>query len=134
MQAEGIRTGDRYDMFNDRGRVTGGWTATGDAVITYDDQIGRDQVYVPVRYHDGGDGVRVWNVGQQVPLTFGAGQQSRFPEGTPEYDEYRAKLRAELAKFAAQEPPYDTCPKTGRSASVCTDPTHVGCPDLRAGR
>lgn len=25
------------------------------------------------------------------------------------------------------------CPKTGRSASVCEDPTHAACPDLRSG-
>ena len=31
----------------------------------------------------------------------------RFPEGTPEYAEYAAKLREELAKFSAGEPPYN---------------------------
>lgn len=66
MQAQGIRNGDRYDEVNDQGRVIGGWTAIGDAVIE------NGEVFVPVRYHDGGDGTRVWDVGQQVPLSFGA--------------------------------------------------------------
>lgn len=30
----------------------------------------------------------------------------RFPEGTPEYDAYRAELRVELSKFAKGEKPY----------------------------
>lgn len=67
MQAEGIRTGDRYDALDDRGRVIGGWTATGDAVID------GDTVYVPVRYHDGPEGTNQWRLGSQVPLSFGAG-------------------------------------------------------------
>ena len=33
--------------------------------------------------------------------------QPRFPEGTPEYDAYRAELAVELAKFAAGEAPYE---------------------------
>ena len=33
--------------------------------------------------------------------------EPRYPIGTPEYDQYAADLRAELGKFAAQEPPYD---------------------------
>lgn len=31
----------------------------------------------------------------------------RYPEGTPEYAAYAAELRAELAKWANYEPPYD---------------------------
>lgn len=34
-------------------------------------------------------------------------EQPRFPEGTPEYDAYRAALAVELAKFAANEAPYE---------------------------
>lgn len=34
--------------------------------------------------------------------------QPRFPAGTPEYAAYAAELRAELAKFANREAPYDT--------------------------
>lgn len=38
-----------------------------------------------------------------------AGQPGpRYPEGTPEYEAYTARLRAELAAFVAGEPPYDT--------------------------
>lgn len=33
--------------------------------------------------------------------------EPKFPEGTPEYEEYARNLRAELAKFAARIPPYD---------------------------
>jgi hypothetical protein len=66
MQAEGIRKGDRYDV-NSGGRITGGWTATGDAVVE------DGWVYVPVRYHDGQEGTNSYQVGRQVPLTFGAG-------------------------------------------------------------
>lgn len=33
--------------------------------------------------------------------------QVRFPEGTPEYEAYRAELTVELDKFARSEPPYD---------------------------
>lgn len=107
MQAEGIRTGDRYDELNDRGRVTGGWTATGDAVVAFSDAHGQDMVYVPVTTHDGQEGALTFEVGEQVALSFGAGPQPRFPEGTPEYDAYQAKLKAELEKFTAGEAPYD---------------------------
>jgi hypothetical protein len=100
MQAEEIRTGDRYDVLDDRGRVTGGWTATGDAVVE------DGYVYASVRFHDGQEGTNSWPVGQQVPLSFGAGPKPPFPEGTPEYDTYRAALTEELAKFAAGEEPY----------------------------
>ena len=67
MQAEGIRAGDRYDVTDDRGRVRGGWTATGDAVID------GSRVYVPVRQHDGRESTRSYAVGEHVDLTFGAG-------------------------------------------------------------
>lgn len=100
MQAEGIRTGDRYDQLNGQGKVIGGWTATGDAVIE------DGKVRVPVVHHDGGDGVREWDLGTQVPLTFGAGPQPRFPKGTPEYDKYEADLKEELAKWVAGEGEY----------------------------
>jgi hypothetical protein len=36
-----------------------------------------------------------------------AEQSVRFPKGTPEYAAYEARLRVELAKFAAHQPPYD---------------------------
>lgn len=31
-----------------------------------------------------------------------------YPKGTPEYEEYRKKLKEELRKWVAHEPPYDT--------------------------
>ena len=31
----------------------------------------------------------------------------KYPEGTPEYAEYRRKLTIELEKFLACKPPYD---------------------------
>lgn len=105
MQAEGIKAGDRHDDYDDHGKATGGWTATGDAVVD------GDSVLVPVRYHDGADGWNGYRVGQQVDLSWGAGgdlqRTVKYPPGTPEYDAYAAELRAELAKFAAGEPPYD---------------------------
>lgn len=33
--------------------------------------------------------------------------EPRYPKGTPEYAAYAAQLRAELAKFANHEPPYN---------------------------
>jgi hypothetical protein len=69
MQAEGIRNGDRYDALDDRGRVYGGWTATGNAVVE------KGYAYIPVRFHDGQEGTNSYPVGTQVPLTFGAGPQ-----------------------------------------------------------
>ena len=66
MQAEGIKAGDRYDH-RIGGRITGGWTATGDAVVN------GNSVLVPVRYHDGAEGVNGYVVGQQVDLSFEAG-------------------------------------------------------------
>jgi hypothetical protein len=67
MQAEGIKAGDRSVMYDDKGRVLSGWTATGDAVVEGND------VYVPVRHLDGGDGTRIFTKGTQVPLSFGVG-------------------------------------------------------------
>lgn len=125
MQAEGIRTGDRYDQLDGRGRTTGGWTATGDAVVE------AGMVYIPVRYHDGLDSVITRIVGAQVDLTFGAGgdmqRTVKHPPGTPEYDTYAKQLRAELAKFAAREAPYehDWCPDCGCNVAlscVCSKP------------
>lgn len=62
-KAQDIRTGDRYEYRNERGHIIGGWTATGDA-----QPFEVNQVVVPVRYHDGGDGSRVWNVDTDVPV------------------------------------------------------------------
>lgn len=115
MQAEGIRTGDRCDVYDDRGQVLAGWTATGDAETRPSDEHGRDMVFVPVHTHhwreEGHDDTAVFEIGEQVPLSWGSGSeaviQPRFPEGTPEYAAYAAELREELAKFVAHEPPYD---------------------------
>lgn len=73
MQAEGIKAGDRYDNRDGEGRIIGGWTATGDAVVEHTAEYGRPMVFVPVKHHDGGEGVRVWTPGQQVPISFGKG-------------------------------------------------------------
>ena len=110
MQAQGIRTGDRCDVHDDRGRVIGGWTADGDAAeIVLED--GQRKVAFPVTTHDGQEHTAVFDYDEQVSLTFGYGDpMPRFPQGTPEYDAYAAELRAELAKFVAQEPPYDKLP------------------------
>lgn len=70
MQAEGIREGDRLDVYDDRGRVIGGWTATGNAVVV--GELSK-RVYVPVKYHDGTEGTNHWPVGMQVPITWGSG-------------------------------------------------------------
>lgn len=67
MQVEGIRTGDRYDVKDDRGRTVGGWTATGEAIV----KDGR--AYVPIRHHDGREDTIVKLVGTQIPITFGVG-------------------------------------------------------------
>lgn len=88
MQAEGIRKGGRYDELNDRGRVTGGWTATGDAVVAFSDAHGRDMVYVPVTTHAGQEGALSFEPGEPVPLTFGSG-----PEGDPFQCTCRANVR-----------------------------------------
>lgn len=111
MQAEGLKAGDRYDDYDDRGRVTGGWTVTGDPVVAFSDAHDRDMVYVPVTAHTGQEGALVFDVGENVALSWGAGDDLqrtvKYPPGTPEYEAYAAQLRAELAKFAAGEPPYD---------------------------
>lgn len=39
-----------------------------------------------------------------------------YPEGTPEYEAYAAKLREELRKFTAGEYPYEFEPKTPAAA------------------
>lgn len=111
MQAEGIKAGDRHDDYDGRGRVSGGWTATGDAVVAFSDAHNQNMVYVPVTAHTGQEGALVFEVGEQVSLSWGAGgdlqRTVKYPPGTPEYEAYAADLRAELAKFAAHEPPYD---------------------------
>lgn len=116
MQAEGIREGDRYDG-------EGGWTATGDA------EVRNGRVYVPVVYHEGHSGTLVRNVGQQVPLSFGAGpatllgvNRPRFPEGTPEYDAYATELREELRKWVAGEGEY----AQPGACRVCAKPVRPG--------
>lgn len=108
MQAEGIRAGDRHDDHDDRGRVTGGWTATGDAVVRFSDAHGQNMVYVPVTTHDGQEGALAFEPGEQVALTWGAGP--KFPAGTPEYDAYEAELKDELAKWVAGEGEYTRPP------------------------
>jgi hypothetical protein len=111
MQAEGIRTGDKSETYDDHGRVIAGWTATGDAVVAFSEEDGKDMVFVPVKHYDGGEGARVFEIGANVPLSWGAGgdiqRTVKYPPGSPEYEAYAAELRAELAKFAAGEPPYD---------------------------
>lgn len=110
MQAQGIRTGDRCDVHDAKGRVIGGWTATGDAVDTILED-GQHKVAFPVTAHDGQEHTAIFDYDEQVPLAFGYGAIApRFPKGTPEYDAYAAELRAELAKFAAGEPPYNKLP------------------------
>ena len=70
-------------------------------------QPGGQTVRVMVRTADGRVNPAYYAVGEQVPLSFGAGPQTpRFPEGTPEYDAYRAGLKAELAKWVAGEGEY----------------------------
>jgi len=97
MQAQGIRTGDRHAEYDDRGRVTTGWRATGDAVV--DGQ----KVYVAVKDFSGQEGALEFDYDEQVSLTFGSGAvpQPQFPPGTPEYDDYVARLKTD------HEPPYD---------------------------
>lgn len=112
MQAEGIKAGDRHDEYDDRGRVSGGWTATGDAVVAFSDAHDQDMAYVPVRLHSGQEGALAFEIGEQVSLSWGAGgdmqRTVKYPPGTPEYDAYVTELRAELAKWKNHEPPYDT--------------------------
>lgn len=67
MQAEGIRKGDRYDATDSRGRVIGGWTATGDAVVE------GSVVCVPTISHEGIETTLVRRLGEQVSLSFGVG-------------------------------------------------------------
>lgn len=40
------------------------------------------------------------------------------------------EVLASWAETNGYPPPGERCPKTGRSASVCEDPTHDTCPDL----
>lgn len=105
MQAEGIRTGDRHDVYDQFGKIADGWTAISDAEVR-----NGLHAYVKVRYHDGQETWLHWPVGEQVDLSWGAGgdlqRTVKYPPGTPEYEAYVAELRAELAKFAAGEPPY----------------------------
>jgi hypothetical protein len=112
MQAEGIKAGDRHEDYDGRGRVSGGWTATGDAVVAFSDAHGQDMVYVPVTLHSGQEGALAFEVGEQVSLSWGAGgdlqRTVKYPPGTPEYEAYAAELRTELAKLARREPPYDS--------------------------
>jgi uncharacterized short protein YbdD (DUF466 family) len=111
MQAEGIKAGDKSQTYDERGKVVSGWEATGDAVVTFSEEDGKDMVFVPVRHYDGGEGARVFEVGTNVPLSWGAGgdlqRTVKYPPGTPEYDAYVTELREELRKFRDHEPPYD---------------------------
>ena len=112
MQAEGIKAGDKSQTYDERGRVIAGWTATDDAVVAFSEEDGQDMVFVPVKHHDGGDGARVFEIGTNVPLSWGAGgdmqRTVKYPPGTPEYEKYQAELREELRKWRNHEPPYDT--------------------------
>lgn len=70
-KAQDIRTGDHYEYRNERGHIIGGWTATGDAQPYAEPEPGEvkeDQVVVPVKYHDGGQGARIWIVDTDVPV------------------------------------------------------------------
>lgn len=69
MQAEGIRKGDRMDVYDDRGKVVGGWTALSNAVAE------GNTVCVDVRHHDGETETKHWAKGYQVPITWGAGPE-----------------------------------------------------------
>jgi hypothetical protein len=54
---------------------------------------------------------------------------------SPEWAAYYAEHPEALASWREQngyQPMSADCPKTGRSASVCEDPTHATCPDLRS--
>lgn len=41
----------------------------------------------------------------------------RFPKGTPEYEAYKAELKAELGKWSRREPPYERDPFDAAPAS-----------------
>lgn len=111
MQAEGLKAGDRHDEYDSRGRVIGGWTVTGDAVVAFSDAHNQNMVYVPVTLHSGQEGALTFEVGEQVSLSWGAGgdlqRTVKYPPGTPEYEAYADALGAELQKFRDHEPPYD---------------------------
>jgi hypothetical protein len=62
MKAQDIKNGDTQTVRNDRGRITGGWKATGDAVVK--DGI----VYVPVQYFDGQDGTQFYGIETDVQV------------------------------------------------------------------
>lgn len=72
MQAEGIKNGDRHDEYDGRGRVFGGWTATGDAVVE------GNSVFIPIRRHDGRETTLVKTLGEQVELSFGVGGPAKL--------------------------------------------------------
>jgi hypothetical protein len=62
VKAQDIKLGMSYTMRDSKNRISGGWKATGDAVVE------GNEVYVPVRYYDGGDGARVFDLDQEVPI------------------------------------------------------------------
>lgn len=125
MQAEGIKAGDRHDVYDGHGRVTGGWTAVADA------EVSGSQVSILVKMHSERVRTLTYKAGEQVDLSWGAGgdlqRTVKYPPGTPEYASYREQLQAELAKFAAREAPYehDWCPDCGCNVAlscVCSEP------------
>lgn len=67
MKAQDIKAGSKFTMYQGD-KIIGGWKATGDAVVAYSQFDQMDLVYVPVRYLDGGDGTRIFEVDSEVPI------------------------------------------------------------------
>ena len=67
MKAQDIKAGMTCTL-KEGNRVLGGWKATGDAVVEFDSTVGRNQVFVPVLYYDGGWGTRIFELGTEVPM------------------------------------------------------------------
>lgn len=66
IKAPDLRRGDLYEYRNAGGHLVSSWTATGDASPNEDNP---GEVVVPVRYSDGGDGVRVFLRDAVVPAS-----------------------------------------------------------------
>lgn len=61
MKAQDIKEGMKYTLR--RGdKIVGGWKATGDAVVE------GNEVFVPVKHYDGGEGTRVFDLDMHIPV------------------------------------------------------------------
>jgi hypothetical protein len=67
VKAQDIKAGMTYTN-REGGKIRGGWKATGDAVVAFSDEDGKDMVFLPVKHYDGGEGARVFELDAEVPI------------------------------------------------------------------